>query len=199
MNPKFEELRKRLLAPTPFVPTPKTIFSHSPQDSQAPAPEPQWTSFGQAMAKLFEPAQRCNQHLAEISKASDSIFQLVGSALERLEELEDFRDHMRKLSNSFASMHALQDDLNELAGSFEPVKALHQQVIELADAIRTHLAEVAASLEPANALRVQATALTQTLEASMELQAQFYELSRAFGIPIKANAESAKDDRGEMA
>jgi hypothetical protein len=92
---------------------------------------------GQAIAKLFEPALRCKEHLAEIAKASDSIFQLVGSALERLEELESFRDHMRRLSNSFASMRAFQDDLGVLAESFEPVKALHQQIIQLADAVRT--------------------------------------------------------------
>jgi hypothetical protein len=60
------------------------------------------------------------------TRQGDSIFQLVGSALERIEESQKFRDHMRRLSNSFASMRAFQDDLGVLAESFEPVKALHQ-------------------------------------------------------------------------
>lgn len=153
----------------------------------------------QAMAKLFEPAQRCKVRLAEIANASDSIFRLVGSALERLEELESFRDHMRKLSNLFASMRAFQDDLGVLAESFDPVKALHQQVVQIAEGVRTGLAEVAASLELANTLRAQTGELTKILEVGAELQAQFHELSKAFGGPIQVNDESVGNDRGGTA
>ena len=154
---------------------------------------------GQAIAKLFEPAQRCKEQLAEIAHASDSIKELARSVLELFEPLEGFRDHMRRRSNSFASMRAFQDDLGVLAESFEPVKALHQQVIQLADAVRTHFAEVAASLEPANALRARTAELAQILEAGTELQGQFYELSKAFGAAVQASGASAKGDRGGMA
>jgi hypothetical protein len=147
---------------------------------------------GQAIAKLFEPAQRCKKQLAEIAHASNSIKQLARSTLELFEPLESFRDHMRRLSNSFASIRAFQDDLGVLAESFEPVKALHQQVIQLADAVRTHFAEVAASLEPANALRAQTAELAQILEAGTELQAQFYELSKAFGAAVQASGASER-------
>jgi methylphosphotriester-DNA--protein-cysteine methyltransferase len=244
MNPKLEELRRRFLPGTPFVPTPEPIFRSGPQVSQELGPSEQLPpansaepaepgdaltaqsspeaeplaervtdnrdgqiavekpkpvdQLGQAVAKLFEPAQRCKEHLAEIAKASDSILRLVGSALERFEELKSFRDHMRRLSNSFASMRAFQDDLGVLAESFEPVKALHQQVIQLADGVRTHLAEVAESLEPANALRAQTAELAQILGVGTQLQAQFYELSKAFGA-VPADGASVKSDSGKMA
>jgi len=251
MKPKIEELRKRFLPATPFVPTPETIFRSGPQvseepgSSEEPGPSEQLPpanraepaepgealtaqssrqaeplaervsdnrygqiaaekpksvdQLGQAIAELFEPAQRCKEYLAEIAKASDSVFHLLESVLGRLEELESFRDHMRRLSNSFALMRAFQDDLGVLAESFEPVKALHQEVSQLGDAVRSHLAEVAASLEPANALRAQAAELAQILAAGTELQAQFYELSKAFGTAVQANDARVKNSPGERA
>jgi uncharacterized protein with von Willebrand factor type A (vWA) domain len=45
---------------------------------------------GQAIAKLFEPAQRCKKQLAEIAHASNSIKQLTRSALELLEAAREF-------------------------------------------------------------------------------------------------------------
>jgi len=153
---------------------------------------------GQAIDKLFEPAQRCGERLAEIVNASHAFLRLTGSALGLFESLEDFRDHMRKLSNSFASMRAFQDDLGGLAESFEPVRALHQHVGQLAGAVRIRLAEVSSSLEPANALRAQAAELVQILEGAAELQAQFYELSKVFAA-FQANGTSVKDGRDETA
>jgi hypothetical protein len=140
----------------------------------------------QSIAKLFQPAQLCKKHLAEIANASDSINKIVRSAPELFEPLKSFCHHVPRLSKSFASMRAFQDDLGVLAESFEPGKALHQQVIQLADAVRTGLMEVAASLEPVNALRAQAAELTQILEAGAQLQAQFYELAKAIGAAVQS-------------
>jgi hypothetical protein len=140
----------------------------------------------QSIAKLFEPAQLCKEHLAEIANASGSINKLVRSAPELFGPLMSFCDQVPKLSKSFASMCTLQDDLGVLAESFEPGKALHQQVIQLGDAVRTHLAEVAASLESVNALRAQAAELAQILETGAELQAEFYELSKAIGAAVRS-------------
>jgi hypothetical protein len=77
---------------------------------------------GQAIDKLFEPARRASNGLADLAKASDSLLQLSGSAFRLFESLKDFRDHMRKLSSSFASMRTFQNDLGVLAESFEPAK-----------------------------------------------------------------------------
>ena len=140
----------------------------------------------QSIAKLFQPAQVCKEHLAQIANISDSITKLVRSAPELFEPLKSFCDHVPKLSKSFASMRAFEDDLGVLAESFVPGKALHQQVIQLADAVRAHLAEVAESLEPVNALRAQAAELAQILEADAELQAQFYELAKAMGAAVQS-------------
>ena len=143
-------------------------------DGQIAVEEPKSVDqFGQSIAKLFEPAQLCKKHLAEIVNASDSINKLARSAPELFEPLKSFCDHVPRLSRSFVSMRAFQDDLAVLAESFEPGKALHQQVIQLTDAARNHLAELSASLEPVNALRAQAAQLAQILEAGTELQARF--------------------------
>jgi hypothetical protein len=150
--------------------------------------------FSQAINKLFEPAQRCEERLAEITNASDAFLQFAGSALGLFKSLEDFRDHMRKLSNSFASMRAFQDDLSGLAESFQPVRALHQHVGQLAGAVRVRLAQVSSSLEPINSLRAQTAELLQILEGAAELQAQFYELSKVFAL-FHANETSVQGGR----
>ena len=164
-------------------------------DGQIAVEEPKSVDqFGQSIAKLFEPAQLCKKHLAEIVNASDSINKLARSAPELFEPLKSFCDHVPRLSRSFVSMRAFQDDLAVLAESFEPGKALHQQVIQLTDAARNHLAELSASLEPVNALRAQAARLAQILEASTELQARFYELSKALGTAAPTSDEIATAD-----
>ena len=155
-------------------------------DGQIAVEEPKSVDqLGQSIAKLFQPAQLCKEHLAEIANATDSINRLARSAPEFFEPLKNFCDHVPRLSRSFASMRAFQDDLGVLAESFEPGKALHQQVIQLADAVRTRLTEVAASLEPVNALRVRAAELAQILEAGTELQARFSELAKAIGTAVQ--------------
>ena len=245
MNPKLEELRRRLLAPPPGAPPPDTIFSRSPQLSPEPASREQPTPagsaeaaepgdalvaegsppaespaeqvtanrdreiavdeaklvnrVGQAIDKLFEPAQRSSDGLADIAKASDAFLQLTGSAFGLFESLKDFRDNMRKLSNSFASMRTFQNDLGVLAESFEPVRALHHEVVRLADSVRIRLAQVARSLEPANDLRAHAVELAQILENATEFQAQFYDLSKTFGPAVHATGTGVKGERDETA
>ena len=150
---------------------------------------------GEAIDKLFEPARRSSEGLADIAKASDAFLQLTGSAFGLFESLKDFRDHMRKLSNSFASMRTFQNDLGVLAESFEPVRALHHEIVRLADAVRIRLAQVARSLEPANALRAHAAELAQILENATELQARFYDLSKTFGPTVHATGTGVKGER----
>ena len=240
MNPKLEELRKRFLPESPFVPTPETIFMSSPEGFQGPDsselppanhPEPaepgdalnaqslppaeplaqrvtdnqdgqiavekpkSADQLGQAIAKLFEPAQRCKDTLLKSQKHPTLSSSLSDRHSSGSKSSKRFRDNMQRLSNSFASMRAFQDDLGVLAESFEPVKALHQQVSQLADTVRTHLVEVAASLAPANTLRAQVAELAQILAAGTELQAQFYELSKAFGTAVQGNDARVKSNR----
>jgi hypothetical protein len=134
-----------------------------------------------AVAELFEPARQCQDHLAEITAASESISHLTRLAVELCEPLQTFHDHIQKLSSSFESMRTFRDELAVLAESFSPVRALHEQVIKLAETVRAHLVEVANGLEPAKALQVEITNLGLAISSVRELQAQFYELSKAFG------------------
>jgi hypothetical protein len=135
----------------------------------------------QAVAELFEPARRCQEHLAEIEGASAFISQMTQLALELCAPLQSFHTHVRKLSNSFELLRAFRSELGVLADSFAPVRPLHQQVIQLTEAVRTHLAEVANGLEPAKALQADILELALALESVSELQTDFYALSKAFG------------------
>lgn len=149
-----------------------------------------------AVAELFEPARQCQEHLAEITEASESISHLTRLAVELCEPLKIFHDHIQKLSSSFESMRTFRDELAVLAESFAPVRALHEQVIQLAETVRAHLAEVANGLEPAKALQIEITNLGLAISSVRELQVQFYELSKAFGDATEPNVAS---DEGNAA
>lgn len=87
-------------------------------DGQIAVEEPKSVDqLGQSIAKLFQPAQLCKEHLAEIANATDSILKLARSAPEFFEPLKNFCDHVPRLSRSFASMRAFQDDFGVLAES----------------------------------------------------------------------------------
>jgi hypothetical protein len=140
-----------------------------------------------AVADLFEPVRQCQEHLAEIRAASESMGSLTRLAVDLYDPLKSFHGHIRKLSSSFESMRTFRDELAALAESFEPVRALHQEIAQLNQTVRTHLREVANGLEPAKALRAQIADLALAIDSVSDLQAQFYELSKAFGDPIEPN------------
>jgi hypothetical protein len=180
MKLRLKELRK-FLAYGPVVPTPE------PSSRRHRIEEPNAADqFRRYIAELFETAQLCKKHLAEVANVRDSIDELVRSAPELFEPLKSFCDHTPRLSKSLASMRTFQEDLGALAESFEPSKALHQQVIQLADAVRTGLTEVTALLEPVNTLRAQAAELAQILETDAVLQGQFSELAKAIGTAVQS-------------
>jgi hypothetical protein len=243
MDPRLEELRRRLLVPSlPSTQSRDTIFGNNSQPSSKPpsSEQPALTDrtksaesgdvsfaegsapvespaeqavaerdreiavddaasddLGQAIDKLFEPVRRCADFLAEMTKASDVFLQTTRSALPAFKSLEDFRNHMRKLSNSFASVRTLQNDLGILAESFDPVRALHREVVRLSDDVRIRLATVARSLEPINALRTNVVEIALILEDATALQAQFYDLSKTFVPAFHATATGVSGEPDE--
>lgn len=235
MNPRLEELRKRLLEPPlPATPPRHTIarrardvssprqlsdeasavgFESEERDVGEERPQPTDSRAGlsssgagatdgprpadalaRAVGALFEPARQCQGRLAEIAEATESINRLARLAAEVRQPLENFRDHIRRLSASFESMRTFRDELGILAESFEPVRALHEQVIELSDTVQAHLAEIANGLEPARALRVRIADLGDAMDSVSELQSQFFELSGAFASPAKPRGLSAEEN-----
>jgi len=235
MNPKLEELRRRLSVPLPgSTQSRNTIFGASSQPSSEPPSSGQPAlddgaksaasgdvllaqgsapvdespgeqaaverereiavddaasdDLSRAIDKLFEPMRRSADFLAEMVEVSGVFLQTTRSALPALKSLEDFRDHMRKLSSSFASVRTLQNDLGILAESFDPVRALHREVVRLSDDVRIRLAKVARSLEPINDLRTNVVEIAQILEDATALQAQFCDLSATFDPTLKAPA-----------
>jgi hypothetical protein len=151
---------------------------------RAPANE-----LARAIDKLFEPTRHC---LDEIPEACEAISQLTRSTLEMCQPLRNFRDHLQKLSGSFASMRTFRDELDVLAEWFEPIGVLNRQIILLEDAIQARLAEVAKTLESTKTLRMRIAELGQTVDSDSELEAQFLELSRSFGAASRTNRERAE-------
>jgi hypothetical protein len=142
-----------------------------------------------AIDKLFEPTRHC---LGEIPQACEAISQLTRSTLEMYQPLRDFRDHLQRLSGSFASMRTFRDELDVLAEWFEPIGVLNKQIIQLEDAVQERLAEVAKTLESTKTLRIRIAELGQTVDSASELDVQFPELSRSFGAASHTNRESAE-------
>jgi hypothetical protein len=140
-----------------------------------------------AIDKLFEPARHC---LDEIPQACEAISQLTRSTLEMCQPLRNFRDHLQRLSGSFASMRTFRDELDVLADWFEPIGVLNRQIIQLEDAVQERLAEVAKTLESTRTLRMRIAELGQTVDSASELEVEFLELSRSFGAASHTNRES---------
>jgi hypothetical protein len=196
MNPRLEELRKRLM---PSEATPTTggsdaIFTRGSQSAPAErskqpavsAPEAaEWNSDAPGQSPAEPVAQQRldkedGQAAVDITKSMDQRAQIVATLF------EPARRYRERLSTSFESIRTLHVDLGVLAQTFEPLGVLHDQVIDFLNAIQAQLAEMAKSLEAAKALRLQLSELVQALDAGSELQSQTYELSKALGVALKA-------------
>ena len=190
MNPRLEELRKRLM-PSEATGSSDAIFTRSSQSAPADrskqpamsaAEAAEWNSDAQGPPPA-EPVtqQRLDnedgQAAVDITKSIDQRAQMVATLF------EPARRYRERLSTSFESIRTLH---GVLAQSLEPLGVLHDQAIDFLSAIRAQLADMATSLEAAKALRLQLSELVQALDAGSELQAQTYELSKALGVALQA-------------
>jgi hypothetical protein len=142
-----------------------------------------------AIDNLFEPVRHC---LGEIPQACEAVSQLTRPTLEMCQPLRNFRDHLQRLSGSFASMRTFRYELDVLAESVEPIGVLNRQTIQLEDAVQAQLAEVVKTLESTKTLRMRIAELGRTVDSASELEAQFLELSRNFGAASRTNRESTE-------
>jgi hypothetical protein len=194
MNPRLEELRKRLLPSEPTA-NPDAIFTRSSQSAATDRSKHTASSAAEAAERnsdtqglqAAEPTaeQRSDnedgQVAADVAKSTDQRAQTVAALF------EPARRYRERLSNSFDSIRTLHVELGVLAQSFEPLGVLHDQVVDFLNAIQAQLADMAKSLEAAKALRLQLSELVQALDAGSELQAQTYELSKALGMALQAD------------
>jgi hypothetical protein len=193
MNPRLEELRKRLM-PSEATGNSDAIFTRSSQPAPAerskqpavsPAEAAEWNSEAQGPSPA-EPVthQKLDNEDGQASvdkvKSIDQRAQIVATLF------EPARRYRERLSSSFESIRTLHVELGALTQSVEPLGALHNQVIDFLNAIQNQLAEMAKSLEAAKALRLQLSELVQALDAGSELQSQTYELSKALGVALQA-------------
>jgi hypothetical protein len=194
MNPRLEELRKRLLPSEPAGSS-DAIFARSsqaaaidhskqPAVSAAEAAERNSDAQGPPSAEPATEKKPDNENgrvAVDVAKSMDQRAQTVAALF------EPARRYRERLSNSFDSIRTLHAELGVLAQSFEPLGVLHDQVVDFLNAIQAQLADMAKSLEAAKALRLQLSELVQALDAGSELQAQTYELSKALGIALQAD------------
>src|SRR4029077_8084153 len=193
MNPRLEELRKRLM-PSEATGSSDAIFTRSSQSAPAerskqaisPAADAaEWNSDAQGPPPAEPVAHQKldnedGQAAVDTTNSMDQRAEIVATLF------EPARRYRERLSSSFESIRTLHVDLGALAQSVEPLGALHDQVIDFLNAIQTQLGEMAKSLEAAKALRLQLSELVQALDAGSELQSQTYELSKALGVALQA-------------
>ena len=193
MNPRLEELRKRLM-PSEATAGSDAIFTRNSQSAPADrSKQPpvgsdeaaEWKSDAQVPPPAEPVAhQKLDNEDGQASvdkvKSIDQRAQIVATLF------EPARRYRERLSTSFESIRTLHVELGALAQSVQPLGALHDQVIDFLNAIQTQLTEMAKSLEAAKALRLQLSELVQALDAGSELQSQTYELSKALGDALQA-------------
>ena len=196
MNPRLEELRKRLLPSAPAGSSDSVFARSSPSAAIAPPEQPVitapetagWNSNAQGPPPAEpvteqKPNNEGGQVVVDVAKSMD---QRAQSAQIVATLFEPARRYRERLSNSCESIRTLHVELGVLAQSFEPLGILHDEVVDFLNAVQTQLAEMAKSLEAAKELRLQLSELVQALDAGSELQTQTYELSRALGVALQA-------------
>jgi hypothetical protein len=157
MNPRLEDLRKRLLPSFEPAGSSDAIFARSSQSAAIDRSKQPGTSAAEA-------AER------------NSVAQGPSPVEPVAEQKPDNEDAPRgaRIATRFEP-------------AVEPLGMLRDQVVDFLNAIQAQLADMAKSLEAAKALRLQLTELVQALDAGSELQAQTYELSKALGVALQAN------------
>lgn len=194
MNPRLQELRKRLL-PSEAEGSADTIFARSSQSAAIDRSRQPAAGAAEAVerdsdeqglpavetAAEQKPDTEDGHVAADVAKSMDQRAQAVATLFEPARR---YREH---LSKSFESIRSLHVELGVLAQSSEPLGALHDQVVDFLNAIQAQLADMATSLEAAKALRLQLSELVQALDAGSELQAQTYELSKALRVALQTD------------
>jgi hypothetical protein len=194
MNPRLEELRKRLLPSEPAA-NPDAIFTRSSQSAATDRSKQTPISAVEAAERNSDTQSLQPAEPVAEQRPDDEDGQVAEDATKPMDQraqtvaalFEPARRYRERLSNSFDSIRSLHVELGVLAQSFEPLGVLHDQVVDFLNAIQAQLAEMAKSLEAAKALRLQLSELVQALDAGSELQAQTYELSKALGIALQAD------------
>ena len=194
MNPRLEELRKRLMPSEPAASS-DTVFARNSQSAAIERPKRPAVGNAEATeqeadARSPQPAEPVAeqkpdnddaQMATDVAKTSDERAQIIAALF------EPARLYRERLSNSFESIRTLHVELGALAQSFEPLGVMQRQVVDFLNAIQTQLAEMAKSLEAAKALRLQLSELVKVLDAGSDLQTQTYELSKALVVALQAD------------
>ena len=159
MNPRLEDLRKRLLPSFEPAGSSDAIFARSSQAAAIDRSKQPGTSAAEA-------AQRNSD--AQGPPPVEPV----------AEQKPDNEDGHAPRGARIAT---------RFEPAVEPLGMLRDQVVDFLNAIQAQLADMAKSLEAAKALRLQLSELVQALDAGSELQAQTYELSKALGVALQAN------------
>jgi hypothetical protein len=199
MNPKLEQLRKRLANPS-APPDASGVYTLGPLSIAADHAEEQ-PAISDTNADMRSTVSQRPAPVAGIAEQNKKDGQ---QAIEELQPTDLTRDvaalfeparrYRDRVAHSFEAIRALRAEIHLLEQSAAPLKGLQDRIIEILDSIRAQLADLAMSVEAAKALRVELSGLVQTLEAGTELDAQIHELSRVLaGVSLAKTAKDKKE------
>jgi hypothetical protein len=208
MNLKLEELRKRLLDPTPATAPPpaETIYKRSAElpNSARPAaivngteagerggtPEPeaqQPTAQPDALAGTsLQPATGSAEpgdSRYQLAQAVSKVFESTRQYQERLADLGKSFDTIEELAhsaaNAFEPIRAFRDQMEKLSSTFEPMRSFQEQLGTLAE-----------SFEPMKALHEQIAMLGEAFQINLAQLARAMEPARNFQLQLAGLAKS---------
>ena len=204
MNLKLEELRKRLLDPTPTstAPPAETIYKRSAElpSSSRPdvvvngvnagergstsAPEtPQPTAQPDSLAGTALQGAEAGNSRYQLAQAVSKVFESTRQYQEQLADLGKSFDTIEQLAraaaNAFEPIRAFRDQMEKLSSTFEPMRSFQEQLGTLAE-----------SFEPMKALHEQIAMLGEAFQINLAQLAGAMEPARNFQVQLAGLARS---------
>jgi uncharacterized phage infection (PIP) family protein YhgE len=207
MNLKLEELRKRLLDPTPSAtttPPVETIYKRSAEPS-GPPQRPVVIDGGDdgarpPMAETQQPtavpdalAGAVLQGVSDKAAPGNARYQLAQTVTKVFDSTRQHQEQLAELGKSFDTIEALaqsaakalepirafRDQMEKLSGTFEPMRSFQEQLGTLAE-----------SFEPMKALHEQIAMLAEAFQMNLAQFARAMEPARNFQIQLARLAKS---------
>jgi len=207
MNLKLEELRKRLLDPTPpatTAPPAETIYRRS---AEAPSPSQETVVVNgvDAAERRSTPVSETQQpqsdslagtvfqHVAGNAGAGNSRYQLAQAVAKVFESTREYQERLADLGTSFDTIERLAQSA---ANAFEPIRAFRDQMEKLSStfepmrSFQEQLGTLAESFEPMKALHEQIAMLGEAFQINLAQLARAMEPARNFQVQLAALAKS---------
>jgi len=208
MNLKLEELRKRLLDPTPSTAPPpaETIYRRS-ADPISPPESPVTTNITDAAERRSTPlpdarqptaqpdslAGTVLQYVAENADSGKSRYQLAQAVTKVFESTRQYQERLADLAKSFDT---IEQTAQSATRAFEPIRAFREQMEKLSStfepmrSFQEQLGTLAESFEPMKALHEQIAMLAEAFQINLAQFARSMEPAKAFQMQLAKLAKT---------